>query len=243
MAEGSQVPSPDELSAWASMLDGLIAGRPIQYLTGETQFMDLLIACDERALIPRPETEQLVEWVLNDSSLWTHPEPQIADIGTGTGCIALALAYYRPQAALQATDCSSEALALARENGQTLGLGDRIQWQCCHLTDGLKNSRLHAIVSNPPYIEESAWEGLEVSVRDREPKGALTSGVDGLDCIRRLIDVAPAHLLPRGSLFMEIGENQKELISTMLTENNYQNISFRADLAGRVRMVRAEVSP
>lgn len=242
LSEARRVATPNERSNWEVILQELEAGKPLQYITGQTQFMDLIISCDERALIPRPETEQLVEWVLDDSSLWTEPSPRIADIGTGTGCIALALAHSRPQACLQATDYSAEALELAQNNASRLGLSNQIQWTCCHLTDGLMKPGFHAIISNPPYIAESTWEGLDAAIRDREPKGALASGNDGLDCIREIVAAAPNHLLSGGVLYMEIGEDQKVSITSMLTKHHYQNIAFRADLTGRTRMLRAEVA-
>ena len=241
LAQRARDLSADEIHQWTTLLDGLRSGSPLQYLTGETQFMDFTLGCDPRALIPRPETEQLVEWMLGDSRLWKHPEPRLADVGTGTGCIILALARAHPDAALWAVDLSADALDLARENAQRLGLTDHIQWMESNGTEDLKGEGLHAIVSNPPYIEDAAWTDLEPSVRKHEPRLALTSGPDGLDCIRELIEQAPACLVPGGLLYMEIGEQQETAIRTMLEQNHFQTIEFRQDLAGRTRMLRAEV--
>ncbi len=215
-------------------------GEPIQYIIGHVDFRGLEICCDRRALIPRPETEQLVEQVLQAvaSGEWrVASELKIADIGTGTGCISLALLHELPNAVVTAIDISPDALALARENAGRLGLLDRFQALENNLLDGFEKHTLDIVVSNPPYIFSDVCKNLDRSVRDFEPKLALDGGADGLDLIRTLVKQASRVLKAGGGLFLEIGYDQGLAVSKLLEQHGFQQVETIKDLAGLDRIV------
>jgi len=215
-------------------------GEPLQYVIGHVDFRGLKIKCDLRALIPRPETEQLVEEVLL-SKVWKKSTPDIADIGTGTGCIVLALAAERPNARYTAVDISKETLGLARENACFHGLGKKIRWMVNSLLDGFAPNSLDAVVANLPYIASADWEKLDPSVRNYEPQSALNSGPTGLELIERLANQATDVLRPGGMLFLEFGFNQAKAVSRCLKKEGYTSIQIKPDCAGHDRIATAEV--
>ncbi|MBU4366077.1 MAG: peptide chain release factor N(5)-glutamine methyltransferase, partial [Verrucomicrobia bacterium] len=207
----------------------LATGEPLQYIMGEAEFMGRVFICDRRALIPRPETEQLTAWMLEEAPLWQNKAPAIADVGAGSGCIVISLALERPEGRYLATDTSAAALALARENAARHGVLPRIRFIACDLLSAATPkttfqhsaecwnvvtagpatfASLDAMVSNPPYIRATDWTQLERSVRDFEPRAALVGGPDGLAIIRRLMAQALQALKPGGVFFLEIGEDQ-----------------------------------
>jgi release factor glutamine methyltransferase len=218
-------------------------GEPVQYITGQVNFRGVEIRCDRRALIPRPETELLVEAVLErvrNSAFAADPASLcIADIGTGTGCIALALLDELPDARVTGTDLSREALDLARENAERLGVSNRFKTIEADLLDGMAEHSLDLIVSNPPYIASGVCAELDRSVRDFEPHRALDGGEDGLDLIRALAGQAAKVLKPGGALFLEIGYDQGAAVSRCLREAGFQQIEIRKDYAGHDRIVCA----
>jgi release factor glutamine methyltransferase len=235
----------DEAPASArERLDGWVrraaAGEPLQYILGETDFMGCPFHCDPRALIPRPETEELVERVLADARIRDQAAPRLADVGTGTGCIAVTLALERPSAHVTAVDCSPDALALARANARRWSVEDRIVWRQADLLDGFAPGALHAVVSNPPYIAEPVWAGLETEVRDHEPRLALVGGGDGLAVIRRLIAQSVVALAPGGMLWMEIGNEQGPAVRRLLEDHGFVSVAAHRDIAGHERMVEAQ---
>lgn len=193
-------PTPEQAVELEALIVRAERGEPIQYIIGHVDFRGLEIRCDRRALIPRPETERLVEEVLT-SKVKSLKSPRICDVCTGTGCIGLSLAHELPTATVTAVDISPEALALARENAEQLGLSDRFQTLENNLLEGfavdeassLVDQRQNAaatlekqfdiVVSNPPYILSNVWKNLEPCVRDFEPQLALDGGEDGLDRI------------------------------------------------------------
>jgi release factor glutamine methyltransferase len=211
-------------------------GEPIQYIIGHVDFRGLEIRCDRRALIPRPETELLVEVVLK-SKVQSLKSSHIADVGTGTGCIALALLSELPDAAVTGIDISPDALALARENAKRLGLSERFQPLENNLLDGFEEASLDVVVSNPPYILSDVCKTLDASVRDYEPKLALDGGTDGLDLIRKLVKQAALALKPGGGLFIEIGYDQGRAASKLLEDACFQQVKTIKDLAGLDRIV------
>jgi release factor glutamine methyltransferase len=221
-------------------LDVLIAraeqGEPIQYIIGHVDFRGLEIRCDRRALIPRPETELLVEEVLKSKARSLTP-CRIADVGTGTGCIALALLAELPNSEVFAVDISSDALALARENAQRLGLAGRFKALQKSLLAGFQESSLDIVVSNPPYILSDVCKTLARSVRDYEPKLALDGGADGLDLIRPLAEQAMRVLKPGGGLFLEIGYDQGAAVALILKPVGFQRVEIKKDYAGLDRIV------
>ena len=176
-----------------------------------------------------------MEW----EPLWAIDRPAIADVGTGSGCIALSLAVERPSARLLALDVSEDALALATENAQRLGVSARVRFAPLGLADVLDGPSLNAVVANLPYISSAEVETLPVNVRSFEPRLALDGGADGLEIVRDIAADATMALCDGGGLFLEIGEQQGEAVRLLLDELGFCEIQVRNDLAGRVRFVTA----
>ena len=214
-------------------------GEPLQYVVGHVDFWGLEIQCDPRALIPRPETELLVEEVLC-SKIWSHRPATVVDVGTGSGCIAITLATQRPDAVLKAVDLSPAALELARENARRHGLQERILWLENSLLDHFAPQSADAIVANLPYIATHAWKALSPSVRDHEPQSALDSGPTGMELIEQLARQARHVLVPGGMLFLEFGFDQGAAVRQCLERLGYNHIQIKRDLAGHDRIAIAE---
>ena len=214
--------------------------EPIQYIIGHVDFRGLEILCDRRALIPRPETELLVEAVLK-SEIRNRRPLRMADVGTGTGCIALALLSELPDAEVIALDISSDALMLARANAERLGLSGRFQAIENNLLEGFEAASLDLVVSNPPYILTGVCAQLEPCVRCFEPMSALDGGGDGLDLIRPLATQASQVLKPDGCLFLEIGYDQGAAASGCLKKAGFRDVGIRKDFAGHDRIVYGRI--
>ena len=211
-------------------------GEPIQYIIGHVDFRGLEIRCDRRALIPRPETELLVEAVLS-SEFRVQSPITIVEVGCGTGCISLALLHELPQAEVTGVDISPDALSLARENAERLGLSARFHTLENNLLAGFEENSLDVVVSNPPYIFSKVWKNLEPCVRDFEPQLALDGGADGLDLIRPLVEQAARVLKPGGGLFLEIGYDQGPAVFQCLENAGFQHVKVQKDFAGLDRIV------
>ena len=216
----------------------LAAGEPLQYVIGETDFMGYPLRVDGRALIPRPETEVLVDEVLRFAPLWANARPVVADIGTGSGCIAISLALKR-RGAVQAVACDSDAaaLTLARENAQRHGGDGDVAFVRADLLQAMRPGSLGAAVSNLPYITTDDWSRLPKHIRDHEPRAALDGGADGLSLIRRLVPEAAAAIAPGGFLFLEVGAGQPPEVRACLEANGFVDVRVVRDLAGRERVV------
>lgn len=212
-------------------------GEPVQYIVGHWDLMGNRLKVDRRALIPRPETEILVQRVLDCEAIWNEEAPVIADVGTGSGCIVISLALTRPNAVYVALDPSSEALELAKENAEALGVGDRISFAPAELPDAVEPESLTAIVANLPYIPTSDYEQLAPVVRDFEPRSALDGGEDGLDVIRSVVQDATMALKSGGRVFLEIGASQGDAVKALLEAEGFSDITVLADLASRDRVV------
>lgn len=208
--------------------------EPIQYITGGTDFHGLKLKVDRRALIPRPETEQLVEHVI---ALCVRPPARVLDLGTGTGAIALALAQAFPEALVVASDRSAEALQLARENAAATGLSERVTLVESDWFASVPAGPYDVVVSNPPYLtaEETAQAAMEV--RGFEPVQALTAADDGLADLKRIIADAPKHLAPGGLIALETGIAQHAVLAAELAAAGFVAVESRRDLAGRDRFV------
>lgn len=207
--------------------------EPIQYIIGEQEFYGLTLRVTSDVLIPRPETEHLVEALLNRVP---HDAPlRIADVGTGSGAIAIALAHNLSNATITALDNSAPALTIARENAERHHVANRIRLLESDLLSAVANEKFDAIVSNPPYVPDS--EILEPQVRDFEPHAALYAGPSGLEIYRRLIPQAWRALKPRGWLLMEIGHGQRDALASILGQ--WTDLEFINDLQGIPRVVRA----
>jgi release factor glutamine methyltransferase len=209
-------------------------GEPLQHLLGTIEFCGQTFLCDKRAMVPRPETEELVELL---KSQIANPKSQILDVGTGSGAIALSLAKQFPEAKVFAVDISDDALALARENAARLGLSERVQF---HQGDLLENlgERFDLIVANLPYISMQDRHLLAREVL-HDPEVALFAGPAGDEIVRRLIEQAPPHLNPGGLLALEIGLNQAQGLSEFLGEKNYHDIELKRDYSSIPRFLLA----
>jgi release factor glutamine methyltransferase len=219
------------------LLERRLAGEPMQYITGETEFYGLPFQVNRSVLIPRPETEHLVEKVLALAA--GFEKPRILDVGTGSGAIAVALAHELPEAQVAAIDLSAAALAVARGNAERNGVAGRIRFVEGDLLAPFAGEQFEIVVSNPPYVAESDRAQLDVEVRDYEPGLALFAG-NGLDVYRRLIPDARAALAAGGFLALEIGYGQDEAVAGLLAEAGFKQIEFTADLQGIPRVASAQ---
>ncbi|HEY6447555.1 MAG TPA: peptide chain release factor N(5)-glutamine methyltransferase [Acidobacteriaceae bacterium] len=220
-----------------AQFDAWIARRarqePIQYILGETEFYGLSLRVTPDVLIPRPETEHLVEETLR--RVGQNAKLRICDVGTGSGAIAVALAHLLPHAHVTAVDVSPAALEIARENAVRLGVVERVWFAVSNLLSAIAGERFDVVVSNPPYVAEG--EILEHQVRDYEPRGALFAGPTGLEVYERLIPQAWQVLVPRGWLFLEIGHGQQAALADLLRQ--WHEVSFVKDLQGIPRVAIA----
>jgi release factor glutamine methyltransferase len=214
-------------------------GEPIQYITGASEFFGLPFSVGPGVLIPRPETEHLVEEVIRLAAQFEKSDLRIADIGTGSGIIAVAVAHALPHAHISAIDSSPQALTIAKENAESNNLADRIKFYEGDLLAPLTGQRFDIIASNPPYIPTTDSDYLSIEVREHEPHSALFAGNDGLDIYRRLIPDARELLTPSGWLVLEIGYGQQQAIEELLTAHRYSDIHFIADYQGIPRVVSA----
>lgn len=214
-------------------IDRRAAGYPLQYLTGHQEFMSLDFKVTPAVLIPRQDTEVVVEAVLE--RLDPCESYTIADCGTGSGAIALSLAHYLPRARVYATDISPAALTVARENARKLGLAARVTLLQGDFLAPLRGLKLDALVANPPYIPTAALPGLPADVRS-EPRLALDGGPDGLDAYRLLLPGAAGLLRPGGLLVLEIGSDQGQAVKDLARAvGAYRNEQVLPDYAGRAR--------
>ena len=212
------------------------SGEPLQHLLGTVEFCGHSFRCDKRALVPRPETEQLVELLIS------HFKSEIAysrmvDVGTGSGVIALTLAAEFPKAEIVGADISEDALMLARENAERLDLADRVQFLRSNLLEGVLPG-LGAIIANLPYVSTEDRQNLSREVL-HDPEVALFAGACGDELVRQLIAQAPSWLQPGGILAMEIGIGQSETLVAVLAEKNYRDIWTEKDYSGVIRFLFA----
>ena len=212
-------------------------GEPIQYLAGQCEFYGLPIRVSAGVLIPRPETEHLVDQALLLAARFQAP--RIVDVGTGSGCIAIALARHLTDTKITAIDLSSKALVRASESAALNGVSPRIRFLEGDLLAPVANERFETIVSNPPYVPEADRATLSVEVRDYEPALALFAGDDGLDVYRRLIPASFSVLVPGGYLVLEIGYGKSNAITELLARTGFEQIEFVPDLQGIPRVVCA----
>jgi release factor glutamine methyltransferase len=250
------VPADEALAKFRTAVKQAAAGQPIAYLTGVKEFFALTFEVTPDVLIPRPETEILVERLVH---LARHgglglaslsgaapqqsdaaPPARVLDLCTGSGCIAVALAKHLPQTAIAASDISAAALAVAQRNATRHAVADRITFASGDLFapwDGA--APFDALVSNPPYIAETEWATLPRNVREHEPRAALAGGPDGLDVIRRIIAEAPRHLAAGGHLLLEIGHTQAPLVTALLDGPEWRDIVTYRDGGGHQRVIHA----
>jgi len=231
--------APDVAGHYEALLTRRLAHEPTAYITGHREFYGLDFLLTPDVLIPRPETELLVETAIG----LVHQEPQrprlrIADIGTGSGIIAVALAKALPAAELYATDVSRSALAVAAENARRHGVERRIAFRPGHLLTAV-HDYVDTVVANLPYVTTDEWAQLEPELREHEPRLALDGGAHGLDLIRDLLRQAPRYLRDGGHILLEIGEGQVELIEAFIRKHLSPEVSLAvaADFAGIPRVI------
>jgi release factor glutamine methyltransferase len=232
--------TPDEIQRYDEAIARRATGVPAQYITGHQEFWGLDLIVSPAVLIPRPETEHLIETVLElvknlDSQL------RIADIGTGSGAIALALARELPSAEIHATDISADALEVARANAARHDLSSRIQFCQADLLDGLPDGQFDFVVANPPYVGESEEESVQLEVRKFEPRNAVFAGPTGLEVIERLIPQAQRALRPGGWLVMEMSGTIADRVQKLLTR--WTDLKITNDLQGIARVASARNNP
>lgn len=217
----------------------LVKGEPLQYILGTAWFRGLELEVNPSVLIPRPETEELVQLILDKK---TVTSPRILDIGTGSGCIALALKHEIPQAQVHAIDISEAALTVATKNASSNGL-NVIFSQKDILNEGFEQERFDIIVSNPPYIPEKDKDEMREQVLNHEPHLALfVPDEDALLFYNRIIEISLKHLEPNGKVFCEIHERMEKVLTGELQKNNITNFEFTQDMQGKTRMLYFSLS-
>jgi len=228
----------DQTARFLEMLERRHKGEPIQYILGEAEFYCMPFIVTPDVLIPRPETEHLVERIVGLGSVFRIP--RLVDVGTGSGAIAIAFAHDWSHAAITAIDKSQGALDVAYRNAKRLGFADQIRFLQGDLLDPVAGGQFDIVVSNPPYVPEMDRPTLSVEVRDYEPGLALFGGNDGLDIYRRLIPQAFACLASGGFIALEIGYGQSASIAELLDAAGFGNIEFTPDLQGIPRVATAQ---
>ena len=230
IAHGSDPLPAEAATRWQTLLQRRQAGEPVAYLLGEKEFGGLTLRVDARVLVPRPDTEVLVEWALEALPTAGAEAPRLLELGTGSGAIALTVATRRPDVRVTATDASTDALAVAQANAERLNLSLRFAhgaWLAA-----VPGERFHVIASNPPYIAE---DDPHLAALAHEPISALTAGPDGLDDIRQIVVQAPGALHPGGWLLLEHGHDQAEAVRELLSTQGFEAVNSRQDLAGIAR--------
>lgn len=237
-----------ELSAMHVAIERRAAGEPLQYVTGEMPFRHIVLRCEHGVLIPRPETEVLVDAALEgiDAAVARHGkrDTRVLEVGTGTGCIALSIASERPGTHVTATDLSERAVALAERNREALGLEEAMDVVAGDLASGVDDELMgtfSVLVSNPPYIPTAVLDDeVPAEVADFEPRLALDGGADGLDVFRRLLELAPRALEPGGMLAVELFEESLDQAAELArAQGGWGHVEVREDLTHRPRVLLA----
>ena len=234
-AHGERMLTKDEIARYDDALGERARGVPAQYITGHQEFWGMDLIVSPAVLIPRPETEHVIETLLELAG--ERPPKRLVDVGTGSGCIALALAKELPRAEIHATDLSPEALEIARANAARHQLEQRIHFHQSDLLAGVEDAAFDYVVSNPPYIGEWEADSVEAQVRRFEPRLALFAGPSGLEVFTRLITQARRVLRPGGWLVMEMGHSGRDHVCALLKD--WKEIRITNDLQGIARAVAA----
>lgn len=231
--------APEQSLRINELAQRLAAHEPIQYVLGQTGFMGRPFKCDARALIPRPETEELVEWISGYEPLWKLDYPSVIDIGTGNGCIIISMALEKEKGKFRAADISGAALELARENARLHKVEHLITFIHSDSAGNAIPGDIDAVISNPPYVRSADYQQLPEHIRAWEPRSALDGGEDGLQVIVPLARKAFEILKPGRFLFMEIGSDQWLSVHDILIKTGFRSVQKRRDHAGHDRMVMA----
>jgi release factor glutamine methyltransferase len=234
-AHPEHLPTPDQARRYTDLIERRAAGEPVAYILGYRDFWTLTLSVNPSVLVPRPETELLVERALE---LGPAGRARVADLGTGSGAIALALASERPEWAVIATDASQAALRTAQANAATLGL-DRVTFLAGRWFEPLTGRRFELIASNPPYVSEGD-AALQDATLQHEPQIALASGPDGLSALREIVQSAPDYLERRGWLILEHGSDQAAAVARELVGRGFGHVRSHRDLAGHERITEGQ---
>jgi release factor glutamine methyltransferase len=230
-----------ELERFSECIERRLCGEPVQYITGTQEFWSLPFSVTPDVLIPRPETELLVEALLDFARETGAKQMRLMDVGTGSGAVAVAAARELPHAVVVAGDLSLAALELARENARRHRLSERILFLCTDLFSGLARVLFDAVVTNPPYVKSSDVALLPREIREYEPRHALDGGEDGLQSIRAIIDQAPDFLRSGGLLALEMGAGQAEVVGALVSRTNrYRRQHILRDYSAIDRVLVAE---
>jgi release factor glutamine methyltransferase len=230
------VPEQQQLNMFRELVRRRRQQEPTAYLLGQREFYGLLMQVDPRVLIPRPDTETLVEVALQRSRQW-YAHGQALDLCTGSGCIALAFLHQRPGWRMIGADISADALQVAERNALRLGKIVEVSWVKSDLFTALPKQRFDLITANPPYIPSAEVLCLQPTILDYEPRIALDGGTDGLDVTRRIVEQAPAWLTPGGALALEIGCDQGPIVEALLREGGFSEVMIHRDYGSRDRVV------
>lgn len=232
-----------ERAAFRDLVERAADHEPVDYLIGQTPFYSMWFTVNRSVLVPRPSTETLVEHVIHHARATPgFHHPHIADVGTGSGVIAITLAKQVTGAVVCASDISPEALGVAKQNAERHGVADRVRFVQGHLLDPLAGGKFHYIVSNPPYVPEDRWDELPSNVRSHEPELALKGGADGMRLIRELIEHAPDRLLRPGQLVVEIDHTHSPEVLRLVSETpGYGRAHVLRDHEGQDRVLVADV--
>jgi release factor glutamine methyltransferase len=233
--------SPEELKQFRTLFERRLKREPLQYIIGSTSFMGLHFTVDARVLIPRPETETLIEQVMLLCQRYPGNAPiHLLDVGTGSGNIAVSIAKYVRHAHITAIDISKEALSVAEENARINSVDSQIQFSLVDVfdqTEELFRKQFDILVSNPPYVPRDEWEQLQTEVRDFEPSAAVTDGKDGFKFYHRFIGMIPDILKLGGGIMLEVGFQQAEKVARELKISGIDQIQITNDLQGIPRVV------
>ncbi len=240
IAHPEYVPNENEMQRFSTFVERRMNREPFHYITGTKEFYGLQFEVSPAVLIPRPETEMLVERGIE--FLKARPEPRICEVGVGSGCITIALLKYLPSASAVGLELSDAAIEVARKNAVRHKVDGRFEIRRSDVFDGLiGGEQFDLIVSNPPYIPANDITGLQLEVRDHEPANALTDGGDGLSIIRRILEEAAGLLRSGGHVLIEIGAGQKEKVAEIAAAGPWASFRFENDLQGISRVLIARL--
>lgn len=241
LVHGNDKIEQDDYIKYNELINQRIKGVPLQHIIGEQDFMGITFKVNRHTLIPRRETEELVELAL--TLLSKTNDQMVMDIGTGTGCIPITLALFNKKVTCLGIDVSTLTLEMAKVNGACNHVNHRITWLLSDVFNEVPDKYIHSmdmIISNPPYIKSEDINSLMVEVKNYEPIIALDGGKDGLDFYRRICSESKKYLKHEGYILFEIGHDQKEDVMNILLENDYKQIGFKKDLSGLDRIVYAQ---
>ncbi|GIK16285.1 MAG: release factor glutamine methyltransferase [Planctomycetota bacterium] len=241
-ARFDRIPDDDQRTRLRELVKRAAASEPVAYLTGQREFFSLEFHVTPDVLIPRPETELLVESVLDDRARASHPNPRILELGVGSGCIIISILKHMPAATGVGVDISAAAILVAQENARRLGVGDRLKTAVADWLalppDAIPPEGFDVLVANPPYIAADAVAELAPCIRNFEPPLALTDGADGLDFYRRTAAGARTVLAAGGTLFLEIGDHQAGAVTDIFTPAGFHRVASGRDrITGRERIL------